>query len=44
MHGGQITVTSDGLDQGATFTVEFPIASEGQVDELRDLETDSTIR
>jgi hypothetical protein len=31
------------LDQGATFTVEFPIASESQVDELRDLETDLTM-
>jgi two-component system CheB/CheR fusion protein len=40
MHGGRITVKSDGLDQGATFTVELPIASDGQVsDELTAMET-----
>ena len=31
MHGGRITVTSDGPSQGATFTVELPIASDCQV-------------
>jgi two-component system, chemotaxis family, CheB/CheR fusion protein len=41
MHGGRITVTSDGLDQGATFTVELPITSDCQVsDELTAMETD----
>ena len=43
MHGGRITVTSDGLGQGATFTVELPIASDCQAsEELIAMETDSS--
>jgi two-component system CheB/CheR fusion protein len=41
MHGGRITVRSDGLDQGATFTVELPISSDCQIsDQLTAMETD----
>jgi signal transduction histidine kinase len=43
MHGGRITVKSDGLGQGATFTVELPIASDCQLsDELTATKTDSS--
>ena len=42
MHAGLITVTSDGLDQGATFTVEFPVASDREVSgEFTAFEADS---
>ena len=41
MHGGRITVTSDGLYQGATFTVELPVASDRQVSvKLTGMKTD----
>jgi signal transduction histidine kinase len=43
MHGGRITATSDGRDQGATFTVELPIAAAPDYpvsDELTGMETD----
>jgi two-component system, chemotaxis family, CheB/CheR fusion protein len=40
MHGGRITVISDGHDQGATFTVELPLALDCQVsDELTGRDT-----
>ena len=42
MHGGRISVTSDGPGKGATFTVELPIASDCQVStELTAMENDS---
>jgi two-component system, chemotaxis family, CheB/CheR fusion protein len=41
MHGGRISVTSEGLGQGATFTVELPIASDCHVsDDLTGVEND----
>lgn len=43
MHGGRITATSDGRDQGATFTVELPIATASDYpvsDELTGMESD----
>lgn len=32
LHGGQVTATSDGLDQGTEFTVRLPLHRESQLD------------
>ncbi|MEI9893695.1 MAG: ATP-binding protein [Chthoniobacter sp.] len=39
LHGGKITVSSDGLGTGSTFTVQLPLVSVHQSQETKDAET-----
>jgi hypothetical protein len=40
--GGKLTVASDGLDRGATFTLELPLADLSSVEQLLTLRKETS--